>query len=399
MSVKYRSRNQYLLGKVQSAEGVEASPTPASDAIRAIGPQFTPNLAQVSTDDEVTGSLSSAAPLPAGGTGGIKFGLNAGSVATPGTNAPEVGVALRGCSFSETKTAAAVTGTAQAGGAQSITLAVGASAVTDAYKGMVIRLTGGTGTGQVNVISAYNGTTKVATVAVPWANLPTGVVPDVTSAYSLDANVIYKPVSTNPEYITWWAYQNNNDTSANSRRRRVMDSQGTFSFSINPRDLAKFAFTFMGTIPANPDDVAAPSTPTYSSAAREAFLSAQSYLGGASVKFNAFSLDLGGQVQQFDDPSSAFGYDSAQITTRKPTGRIVPNKELLSTRDLFNDWKTGTPRDLWLRWGSAAGKRVSLYLPALTYTDNQEGDVRGFATEAIPFQAAGNDAEMYWCFH
>ncbi len=51
-------------------------------------------------------------------------------------------------------------GTAQAGAASSITLAAGASAVTDYYKYMRIYLVGGTGSGQNRLCSAYNGTTK-----------------------------------------------------------------------------------------------------------------------------------------------------------------------------------------------------------------------------------------------
>lgn len=61
------------------------------------------------------------------------------------------------------------TGTAQAGAASSITLAAGASAVDDAYKNMLVRITGGTGSGQERTVSVYNGTTKVANVSPDWA--------------------------------------------------------------------------------------------------------------------------------------------------------------------------------------------------------------------------------------
>lgn len=76
--------------------------------------------------------------------------------------------------------AVSVTGTAQAGGASSITLASGASAVDGEYVGLSIKLTSGTGSGQTNIITAYNGTTKVATVQTAWATPP-----DNTSAYAI----------------------------------------------------------------------------------------------------------------------------------------------------------------------------------------------------------------------
>lgn len=72
------------------------------------------------------------------------------------------------------------TGTAQAGSAVSITLAAGASAVDGAYNNMVTHITGGTGAGQARTVSAYNGTTKVATVSVAWTTNPAA-----TSTYSV----------------------------------------------------------------------------------------------------------------------------------------------------------------------------------------------------------------------
>lgn len=82
-------------------------------------------------------------------------------------------------------------GTATAGSANTITLAAGASSVTDAYKNMAVRLTGGTGSGQEKKITAYNGTTKVATVDSNWTTNP-----DATSTY----NVINRPAAC---YNTW----------------------------------------------------------------------------------------------------------------------------------------------------------------------------------------------------
>jgi len=76
------------------------------------------------------------------------------------------------------------TGTAQAGTASTITLAALASAVDDAYKNMVVRITGGTGVSQERIITGYVGATKVATVKDAWTTIP-----DATSTY----NVIDRP--------------------------------------------------------------------------------------------------------------------------------------------------------------------------------------------------------------
>lgn len=81
------------------------------------------------------------------------------------------------------------TGTAQAGGASSITLRVGDSALTNAYVGKGIRLVSGTGAGQSRICTAYNGTTKVATVDRPWATQPDNQTVYATLSHpAVDAN-------------------------------------------------------------------------------------------------------------------------------------------------------------------------------------------------------------------
>ena len=69
--------------------------------------------------------------------------------------------------------------TAQAGGATSITLDTGASAVDDTYNGLTIYIVSGTGAGQSKAITDYVGSTKVATVST-W-----GTNPDNTSVFRI----------------------------------------------------------------------------------------------------------------------------------------------------------------------------------------------------------------------
>jgi hypothetical protein len=75
-------------------------------------------------------------------------------------------------------------GTAQGGAAATITLSTAASPTNDLYKGNQIRIQGGTGVGQVREITAYNGTTKVVTIAPNWE-----AIPDNTSVYAVLAQM------------------------------------------------------------------------------------------------------------------------------------------------------------------------------------------------------------------
>jgi len=90
------------------------------------------------------------------------------------------------------------TGTAQAGGTNTITLNSGASTYTDYYKSMKVTITGGTGSGQSANVTAYNGTTKVATVDANWSTQP-----DNTSVYSLGIPLRTSPASSSSRYTTY----------------------------------------------------------------------------------------------------------------------------------------------------------------------------------------------------
>lgn len=76
----------------------------------------------------------------------------------------------------------AVTDTAQAGTATTITLAAASSATDDFFNNLYILTTGGTGSGQTRLITDYVGATKVATVDEAWT-----VVPDATTTYSIQS--------------------------------------------------------------------------------------------------------------------------------------------------------------------------------------------------------------------
>ena len=77
-------------------------------------------------------------------------------------------------------------GTAQSGASTTITLASGASGDDDRFNNYSILLTGGTGSGQLNIITDYVGSSKVATVS-SWSTNP-----DNTTTYEIigDANAI-----------------------------------------------------------------------------------------------------------------------------------------------------------------------------------------------------------------
>lgn len=88
-------------------------------------------------------------------------------------------------------------GTAQAGSSASITLASDASAVDGFYVGKTVEIGSGTGSGQYKEITAYDGTTKVATIRGTWTTAP-----DATSGYTIyDGGGTYVEFTTTGTYI------------------------------------------------------------------------------------------------------------------------------------------------------------------------------------------------------
>jgi hypothetical protein len=90
-------------------------------------------------------------------------------------------------------------GVATAGAADSITLSADASATSATYVGSVVYISSGTGTGQIRLITAYDGATKIATVSDNWTTTP-----DNTSVYKVlpVGRTIVDSISTAAQAVT-----------------------------------------------------------------------------------------------------------------------------------------------------------------------------------------------------
>jgi len=390
MSVPFRTRNRLLLLKVEATPGTDAVPTPAANAVRTSVPTWSPALEALDSN-YAQESIDAADPITGGGSSSMRGQSKLTGAGTAGT-APDWGVIMRGGAMAELLTAADVTGTAQAGTASSITLAAGASAVNDAYKGMPIELTGGTGGPSLipRAIIAYNGTTKVAMVTPNWT-----VTPDATSLYAIRKNARYVPVTQGQENLSAYLYNHGSAAGSQSKLAKSLGAMMAWQIALQTGKLVDLNWTLMGILPGAPTDVAKPSAPTFTGADPEAFKAAQCYLNGVAVKLNSFGFDCGNGVAQFDDPAATHGKDTADITTRTQTGRLALAAAYTSTYDAVGDFIASTSRVLWLNWGSAVGKRVSLLMPAIRHTGPEDIDIQGYSGQGLPFRACGFDTGIY----
>ena len=132
------------------------------------------------------GTFSSGRPevntTHAAGTAWGSGAITSGAFAAGAINAAAVadGTIDRATFAADTGLQSIRSNTAQAGASGTITLDASASSTTDFYKDDEIYLTGGTGVGQYRMCTAYNGTSKVATVVPNWATNP-----DNTSTFAV----------------------------------------------------------------------------------------------------------------------------------------------------------------------------------------------------------------------
>jgi hypothetical protein len=384
----YRTRDQMLLAELETTPAETWSdPDPATDMVRTTDAQPGLNLDWIQTE-YATGKLDVDQGLPGGIDGSLRVQTYLCGTGTAGV-APDWGRLLRACGMGETITAAAVTGTADAGTADSITLALGASATDGAYVGMPIVTTAGTGSGQTRVISAYDGATLVATVTPAW-----DTTPDATTEYEIPVNVLYAPTSEADETLRAAHYQG--QVGGDSRRRRYVGLVGTFRLQLQPRRLATLEVQLQGALAGNDDEVTRPSPTTPSGIARP-LQAAQAYTDGGAVAYGELSFQMGNRIILPEDPAATYGTDRGLVIAREPEGRITPRMAALSTRDAMADWLAATAWPIWTSWGPSAGNRISVFLAGARLKEVTREDLQGLAAEGIAFEASRNDDAIRIC--
>lgn len=384
----FLTRNRLVLAKAEVTAGTDPVPAPATDAVLVEEPRGSPNM-ELEQTDEVTGSLDTTQSIVGGGFMERTHRFFAKGSGTPGT-APEFTPYLQAAALGLTTLAADQDDTAQAGGADEITLAAGAAA-TD-LTGFVISIDDGTGAGQSRVITAYNTGTKVATVYPDWTTPP-----DATSEYVVHAGNLFVPVSTALKTITDYLYKKNAGA-GDAILEKLVGAACNLSFAIQTRQTGKFTVTLRGKL-TRPTSVANPAGAVFDSTRPRPLRDADAVLGGTTVCFRNFTLDFGNEIVQADCPGEEFGYEPARVVSRKPTGRVNPQLLTLAQRDAFTDMVNGTTKALWLRWGETPGNRVSLFIPALAYTGKEDDDLDGISADGLPFEAIGADSWAYWLFY
>ena len=375
------TRKRLILAKTEATYGTDSSPA-GTDAILVRELEITPIEADVVSRDLIRPYLGNSDQLLANTRVSITFQVELAGSGTAAT-APRFSSLLKACGMAETTTAAAITGTATSGSAGSITLAAGASATDDIYNGMIITITGGTGSGGVGVITDYVGSTKVATVQKSTATF----TPGASSTYSIAANVGYKPVSASFDSAS--IYFNNDGV-----LHVITGARGTFVLNAEVGEIPTIEFTMTGIYNA-PTDTAAPAT-TYTNQATPLIFKAGSTTAfsilGYSGCLMSLELDMANEIVYRE----LVGCDkSVLITNRATEGTCLIEAPTIAQKDFFTIANDDTTGILTMLHGTTAGNRVTLLAPKVDIGNPSYEDSDGIQMLSLPFAAiptsAGND--------
>jgi hypothetical protein len=286
-----------------------------------------------------------------------------------------------------------LTGTATAGGANTLTLADlgGSNPASDAYLGLPIEITSGANTGHKGVIVAHDGATRQVTVVPSTASFTGGAV-----GYKIPALSLLQPISTfgNGSSCTIVAVKDGTNVHridgfrGNPALNAPLNSYGTFTITgigryTTPTAKASEAFSYSNQ--AEP----VPITPRHTRALR---------FQGFNPCSEGFTFDWG-LANSF---RSLIGCEPhARITDRpNPNGTITIENPPVATKNFFTaaaDNSGASDGPFVVQQGTTANESSIFFCPKaaisgdLSFSDSDGISMLQIPFTALPKSAAGND--------
>jgi hypothetical protein len=387
----FRSRATVILAKVETTEGTDAAPVAGTNAVlveNVKGPTPKPNII---TTNEVTSSLDDFGAIVGGMTVDLTFDCYIKGNSAGAGNAPEWGALLKGCSWAETITNAAIPAAPEAcaagGSTTTAVLGVTAAATAELYRGMPIALSGTVSSAALNQGVTFISDYTVGKLATLTETLGGAIV--ATTNYQIPKNVLYAPSSAAPETsLTIYVY---ND----GVRYRLVGCRGDVTFNLLAGGAAKMSFKFQGLF-LDKTDQALP-VATYDAVRPPIWKSGAMLLNRLNGAAKTLSLNCQNTLAVPDDPNATEGYDAPVIVKRDPRGTLDPLETLVGTRDIMGDFRASTKRILHARYGTTLGNQIGLTIPQALYLGQDPTDRGGLMAVGVPFEAVGQDSGAFLC--
>jgi hypothetical protein len=384
-----RTRKGTLLAKVEPTAGTDAAPTTAN-AMLVENLRIVPDQSVVQTN-ELTGSLDPRAPIPTGLRVNVSFDVYIKGSGTAGT-APEFGDLFKACGWEEVTQTLVGPTSAASGTTTTITLPAAATGVAQAYRGMPINLSGNLAA-TIAAIADYTAG-RVATLT---SQFPT-TTPSSTTLFSIPANTLYRPTSDLSliPSLTFYGYMD-------GLLYKVFGARGTFSIALQAGQPGKISFNFTG-IYGGKSDAAVPAINSFDTTRPPVWKDPDGFSGVMSINraeaaVRTLGFENGNQLVYPDNPNALEGFDPTEIVSRQMAASLDPLATLIATRDLLADMQAGTQRIVHARYGTVAGNRFMMTMPAAQPVGVTPGDREGLMTEDVRLFPSGEDAGCFLCFY
>ncbi len=378
-----RSKQRLVLVKTEGSNyGTDSSPDGSNALFINDDIQLTPLSGDVTQRRVIRPYMGAYEGLISNTQVQISFSVEYASSGTAGT-AVRYADLLRACRTSQTIASTALTGAAQAGASNSITLAsAGTSAINNFYVGQIVTVTSGTGSGQSGLITAYNGTSKVATVTPLGASF----APAASSGYSIAANVAFKPIS---------AIDGVADTSVticyniDGVQHKLLGARGNVSLNANLGEIPSLQFTFTGVYVTPTDTAQSSYSLAYANQAVPAVFRDDNVKGfrffGLSGCLQMVSFDFGNQIVYRERIGCTKRVD---LIDAQASGQVMLEATTMATFNPFTQSLTeGTYGTLGFVHGQTAGNRCALVVPQCDLGNPTYSSDNGVEMINLPFTA------------
>ncbi|WP_380873595.1 hypothetical protein ACFB49_42530 [Sphingomonas sp. DBB INV C78] len=399
MDQTIRPANVAVLFKLETTEGVDASPSPTADAIPVEADSIEYNSPWTQEQsNEATGSLVAGAPLIIGQAATISFrsrrkGAGAG-VTYSSTVKPPLHQVYQACGKRGLFTAAIAAALATAGGATSVTLPASFPATAKALMGMPLVIGAGVGVGRIPHVIDYTAG-RVATLS---ENFSTPL--DATTSISLPANWTY--AGTSPRDAAARATDHPSGTIyiyEDGTLLKFVGCRGVMTGDGQSARPGYDAFQFTG-VYAGKTDTALPSNLVVANHSAPVLvqgseISPAVLLNRKPLPISTWSWENGGDIEVPEDPNTSYGFGPGVIAGRVPLLRLDPLATLVAVRDSIADIGAGLEMSAVLRAGSVAGNRWSQVHPLAQKVEAAPGRRGNLRSEQLVLQAksAGLDAQ------
>ena len=336
---------------------------------------------------EYTGTIHAVGDAIFGRAPSINFDV---MLRGPGGSAPPVAGAyvpgryLRACGFDEIVFAGKASAALGAGGVNTgatttVELDVTASAVDGFYIGMTIQfagLNGGSGVRSTSAIIAYNGTTKIATLAEKLVSVPTG-------NFTIPPQLVYRlNASANPLWLTFIRWH---DRKRYNAQNGIPSTLGMTFPTANRGDvgLPIMSCGLSGDIDEATAEVDESSPITPAAGAIPPFRAGKLILNGVPIPGSSVSYDHGIQVAFPPNPNRPTGNDPGQIVRTQRSVSMTLNEVLLTLQNRNALANVQTPVPLFVNYGNVAGRTVSFVVPSMRLSFSNPDPSGEFVTNDV----------------